>query len=50
MPPEWACNSYRALFSELQALETDVLQHVHLENHALRPRFSTNLAATHATS
>lgn len=39
--PPWACNSYRALFAELEALETDVLRHVHLENHVLMPRFAS---------
>lgn len=39
--PEGACNSYRALFSELDQLEGDVLRHVHLENHVLLPRFAT---------
>lgn len=38
--PEWACNSYRTLFSELERLEGDVFTHVHLENHVLRPRFA----------
>lgn len=38
--PDWACNSYRALFAELEVLEGDVLRHVHLENHALMPRFA----------
>jgi regulator of cell morphogenesis and NO signaling len=38
--PEWACRSYRALFAELERLELDVLRHVHLENHVLRPRFT----------
>jgi regulator of cell morphogenesis and NO signaling len=38
--PEWACNSYRTLFRELERLETDVLRHVHLENHVLLPRFA----------
>lgn len=38
--PEWACNSYRALFGELAALETDILRHVHLENHVIMPRFA----------
>ncbi len=38
--PGWACNSYRALFAELEHLEGDVLRHVHLENHVLRPRFA----------
>lgn len=37
--PDWACNSYRTLFSELEQLERDVFTHVHLENHVLRPRF-----------
>jgi regulator of cell morphogenesis and NO signaling len=37
--PEWACNSYRTLFAELERLELDILQHVHLENHVLAPRF-----------
>jgi regulator of cell morphogenesis and NO signaling len=37
--PEWACNSYRTLFAELEALEADILRHVHLENHVLMPRF-----------
>jgi regulator of cell morphogenesis and NO signaling len=38
--PDWACNSYRTLFAELLALETDLLAHVHLENHVLMPRFT----------
>jgi regulator of cell morphogenesis and NO signaling len=38
--PDWACNSYEALFSELQLLEERLRRHVHLENHVLRPRFS----------
>ncbi len=38
--PEWACNSYRTLFKELEQLEGDVHTHIHLENHVLRPRFA----------
>lgn len=38
--PDWACNSYRTLFAELQQMEGDVLKHVHLENHVLKPRFA----------
>lgn len=38
--PDWACNSYRTLFSELRQLESDVFTHVHLENHVLKPRFA----------
>jgi len=37
--PEWGCNTYRVLMSELDALEADILRHVHLENHVLAPRF-----------
>jgi regulator of cell morphogenesis and NO signaling len=39
--PEWGCRSYRTLFTELRQLEGDLLRHVHLENHVLRPRFAT---------
>lgn len=38
--PEWGCNSYRTLFSELAEVEADLLRHVHLENHVLKPRFA----------
>lgn len=38
--PEWACNSYRTLFSELSQLESDLFVHVHLENHVLKARFT----------
>lgn len=38
--PDWGCNSYRAVMAELRTLEADVLQHVHLENHVLLPRFA----------
>lgn len=37
--PEWGCGSYRMLMHELEALEGDLLAHVHLENHVLMPRF-----------
>ena len=43
--PDWACSSYRTLFRELERLETDVLRHVHLENHVLLPRFASVLEA-----
>ncbi len=45
-PAEWACNSYRTLMKELAALEADVLEHVHLENHVLLPRY---VEASHPT-
>jgi len=38
--PAHACNSYRTLFAELEKMESDILRHVHLENHVLMPRFS----------
>ena len=38
--PDWACTTVRVLFAELEALERDIHLHVHLENHALAPRFS----------
>jgi len=36
-PPEWACNSYRALLQRLDNLERDLHQHVHKENNVLFP-------------
>jgi regulator of cell morphogenesis and NO signaling len=38
-PPEWACRTYRLAMAELEDLETDLLRHVHLENHVLAARF-----------
>jgi len=40
--PAWGCRSYRAFMTELDALETDTLEHVHIENHILMPRFVAN--------
>lgn len=37
--PDWSCRSYRLAMAELEDLETDLLRHVHLENHVLLPRF-----------
>lgn len=42
--PDWACTSYATLFRELEAVETDVFEHVHLENHVLMPRFLSKAA------
>lgn len=44
VPPSWACNSYRTLMRELEAIEGDTLRHVHLENHVLLPRFAATTA------
>ncbi|MGO9777782.1 MAG: iron-sulfur cluster repair di-iron protein [Terracidiphilus sp.] len=37
-PPEWACATHVALFSGLSEFESDLKQHVHLENDVLFPR------------
>ena len=37
-PPAGACNSFRLLYSKLQALEDDLHQHIHLENNILFPK------------
>ena len=34
-PPDHACNTYRALFGELELLEKDTHIHIHKENHVL---------------
>ena len=36
--PEGACNTWQALWHGLAALETDMHQHIHLENNILFPR------------
>ncbi len=37
-PPDWACNTYRALVDGLRELELDLHQHIHKENNILFPR------------
>ena len=37
-PPEWACNTFRALYDGLAQLERNTHQHVHEENNVLFPR------------
>ena len=37
-PPDWACNTYRAMLDGLAQLERDLHQHVHKENNVLFPR------------
>lgn len=41
-PPEWACNTFRALYDGLERLEKNTHQHVHKENNIL---FVKTLAA-----
>ena len=42
VPPAWACPTYRALMSELETMDRDTLEHVHLENNVLAPRFGAS--------
>lgn len=37
-PPDWACNTYRAMLDGLATFEQDMHQHVHKENNILFPR------------
>jgi regulator of cell morphogenesis and NO signaling len=37
-PPEWACNTYRAMFDVLATFEQDMHQHIHKENNVLFPQ------------
>jgi regulator of cell morphogenesis and NO signaling len=37
-PPPEACTTWRALYLRLDALEADLMDHIHLENHVLFPR------------
>lgn len=37
-PPEWACNTFRAMYSGLAELEQNMHQHVHKENNVLFPK------------
>lgn len=37
-PPDWACNTYRAMFDALEHLELDLHVHIHKENNVLFPR------------
>lgn len=37
-PPEWACDTVRALWRGLEELEQDLHMHIHLENNILFPR------------
>ncbi|WP_332698483.1 iron-sulfur cluster repair di-iron protein [Halalkalibacter lacteus] len=37
-PPEGACGTYRLVYQRLEDLESDLFQHIHLENNVLFPR------------
>ena len=36
--PDGACNTWRALWAALEALEVELFEHIHLENNILFPR------------
>ncbi|HEY9826924.1 MAG TPA: hypothetical protein V6D19_15910, partial [Stenomitos sp.] len=38
VPPEGACNTYRALLDALAQFERDMHQHIHKENNILFPQ------------
>ena len=38
IPPDWACNTYRAMLDSLSQLERDMHQHIHKENNVLFPK------------
>ncbi|MDP3312923.1 hemerythrin domain-containing protein [Lutibacter sp.] len=37
-PPEWACNTFKALYFKLEEFTKDLYQHIHLENNILFPK------------
>lgn len=37
-PPPEACATWRALYEQLERLEEELMEHIHLENHVLFPR------------
>ena len=39
--PEGACGTYRLVYQRLEALESDLFKHIHLENNILFPRAIT---------
>jgi len=42
VPPAKACATWRALYSGLEKLEAELMQHIHLENNVLFPRALNN--------
>lgn len=37
-PPDWACNTFKALYFKLEEFTNDLYQHIHLENNILFPK------------
>ncbi|AVT19934.1 iron-sulfur cluster repair di-iron protein [Paracidovorax avenae] len=44
-PPPGACNTWRALYAGLAQFRDDLVEHIHLENNVLFPRFDGTAAA-----
>ena len=44
--PQWACETFRALYRGLAELESTMHVHVHLENNVLFPRALATAAAS----
>lgn len=42
--PEWACNTFMALYYNLEAFQDDLFHHIHLENNILFPRVLEQLS------
>ncbi len=40
--PTGACNTYQLTYLKLDELESDLFQHIHLENNILFPRFTAS--------
>lgn len=45
VPPDWACNTFRALYDALAELEAETHQHIHKENNVLFPKARALAAA-----
>jgi regulator of cell morphogenesis and NO signaling len=45
VPPEGACNTWRALYAGVAQLGDDLINHIHLENNVLFPPFEPKAAA-----
>lgn len=41
VPPEGACNTWRALYAGIHKLQDDLISHIHLENNVLFPVFES---------
>ncbi len=49
-PPQGACNTWRALYTGLAQLKSDLMEHIHLENNLLFPTFEGAPASSCGTA